>query len=591
MTFKKRILSIALGLNLAVFGTAFGENVDQILMNGKIYTAVEGEEIQEAIALYQDRIVKVGTNLEIQNLATADTKIIDLKNQFVMPGLIDSHTHPLAGGIESVTANMHDEYVDIDTLEQRLIAFRNEGTAKAGDTLVVNGMSSEQWSNLEDLNTRFNQGEWQEIPIALVGSDHHTSWANDKLLQRAGVTAAYVQALSKEDRQYIGHDDHYQPNGFLVDAAWGLVSESIPKLDDALVYQGALTAVKMMNREGITAWLDVATNTLPNQGIFNITNTPEMLGMLPVYEQLSENNDLTMHVAGLQVINSKSRPEVLEVIEDIGKKYAHVENLKMVGVKVFVDGVIEYPAQSAALLGEYRNNQSQGELLIDPKSFSQLVNLADQKGIVVHTHAIGDKAVQESLNAFEYARSQRNSDVPHTITHVQIVAPEDYTRFEELNVIASMQLLWAYPDDYIAEMVKPYISEDNYRGMYPAASLVKAGATIAGASDYPVSTANPFMAMSIAMTRQEGSDGDVLNSEEALDLNSLLKIYTIHAAKALNWDQEIGSLEAGKKADLILLDRNILNESPESIAETEVLWTMFEGKIVYEKTDSQKDDL
>lgn len=568
-------------LSASLMAQVFAQDVDKILMNGQIYTAVQGQELQEAVAIYQDKILKVGTNAEIQALANDKTEVIDLNKGIVLPGLIDSHIHPLMGGIESVTANMHDEYVAIDVLEKKLQEFQQSGTAKAGDALVINGMSSEQWSHLDDLNNVFNAGIWKNTPIALVGSDHHTSWANAELLKRAGVTAEYIQSLPEAEQDTIGHDAQYQPNGFLVDSGWDLVSTAIPELDDELMYKGGVASVQLMNGLGFTAWLDVATNALPNRGLFNMQNTDKTIGMLPVYRELSKRGDLTVHAAGLQVINSKSDASVLDIVEKINGQYADVKNLKMIGVKVFADGVIEYPAQSAAILGEYSNSHKSGELLFDPQQFSQLVNEADKRGIVVHTHALGDRAVNESLNTVALARKERDSKVPHTITHVQLADAKDYDRFKDLGVIAAMQLLWAYPDDYIQQMVKPYISAESYDGMYPALSLLKHGATIAGASDYPVSTPNAFMAMMVAMTRTNDK-GDTLNVAEALDLETMLQAYTINAAKALNWESEIGSLEAGKKADMILLDRDIFTAAPADLAETKVLWTMFEGKIVYE---------
>lgn len=580
---KKTIPLFILGLSIT---QVQAQDADKIFINGQIYTAVDGAPLQQAIAIYQDRILQVGSNDDIQALANTETQIIDLKNGVVLPGLIDSHLHPLMGGIESVTANMHDEYVDIKALEARVKAFQQEGSAKAGDMLVINGMSSEQWSHLDDLNTVFNQGEWAITPIALVGSDHHTSWANNALLQRANVTPEYIQSIPAAEQENIGHDKDFKPNGFLVDSGWDYVSNVIPELDDDLMYKGGLAGINLLNSYGVTAWLDVAMNALPNRGLFNISNTEKTVGMLPLYKKLSEDGALTVHAAGLQVINSKSTANTLDLIEKISSQYANINNVKLIGVKVFADGVIEYPAQSAALMGDYNNSHKSGELLFDPEVFTQLVDVADKKGIVVHTHAIGDRAVHESLNAIEFARKNRNSHVPHTITHLQLVAPQDYKRFKELNVIAAMQLLWAYPDDYIQQMVKPYIDKEAYLGMYPALSLLNNGATIAGASDYPVSTPNPFPAMAVAMTRMNDK-GETLNADEAIDLDSLLKAYTINSAKALNWSDEIGSLEVGKKADMILLDRNIfeLESKPSELAETQVLWTLFEGDIVYKASN------
>lgn len=145
-----------------------------------------------------------------------------------------------------------------------------------------------------------------------------------------------------------------------------------------------------------------------------------------------------------------------------------------------------------------------------------------------------------------------------------------------------MQLAWAYEDSFNKELVKPYIDATSYKGMYPAHSLLVNGATIAGASDAPVSTANPFVAMATAITRK-GNEGEVLNPAEAIDRDTVFKAYTINSAKALYLDKIIGTLEPGKKADMIVVDRDIFNVSPEQLAETKVVWTIFNGKKVYQQ--------
>jgi predicted amidohydrolase YtcJ len=198
-----------------------------------------------------------------------------------------------------------------------------------------------------------------------------------------------------------------------------------------------------------------------------------------------------------------------------------------------------------------------------PKKFAQFVTLADKNNLLVHVHAIGDLAVTESLNGIEAARKiNGNSGIPHTITHLQIVQPKDFARFNQLGVLASMQLLWALGDVTTIDIVKPYISPDLYQWQYPARSILHANAIICGASDWPVSTANPFEAIYEAETRN-GKMG-VLDSTQCVPRIAMLYAYTINAAKALRQERFIGSLTPGKSADLILVDRDVLNVSPEA---------------------------
>lgn len=582
INFKNTLLAVSL-CPLLINASWAKNGVESIYLNGKIYTAQDQVALQQAIAISDDgTIIKVGNNAEIQKLADADTQVFDLEQKVLMPGLIDTHIHALVSGVESVMATMGEGQISVPAVVETLKATQKDGTAVYGDVLVLNGLSSEYWELEDQLSAVFNQNEWKNQPIALVGSDHHTAWANKALLKKAGVDKKLIRQLSAEDQQNIRHNQKFEPTGFLVDSGWDIVSEKIPSVSHDLMYQGSKKAVQELNALGITGWLDIASNASPLQGIFNIKNTEATVGVIPMYKELSEKGELTARVSGLHIINSKSTVEVLDTLDAINQKYSNIENFKLIGVKVFADGILEYPAQSAALMGSYSNSNKNGNLLFDPAVFKTLVDAADQRNMLVHIHAIGDRAVHESLNAIEYARSKRQSHVAHTITHLQLVDPKDYARFKQNDVIASMQLAWAYEDGFNKSLVKPYISKTAYEGMYPAGSLLKHGATLAGASDAPVSTPNPFIAMSVGMTRK-APDGDYLNQNEAIDRETAFKAYTINAAQALGLEKEIGSLEAGKKADMIVLDQDVFTVSPEQLAETKVVWTIFNGKKVYQQ--------
>ena len=205
---------------------------------------------------------------------------------------------------------------------------------------------------------------------------------------------------------------------------------------------------------------------------------------------------------------------------------------------------------------------------------------ADRRGLIVHIHAIGDLAVKASLDAFGAARrANPQGTLPHTLTHAQFVDQEDVPRFAEYQVIAALQLLWALADPSTNEQVKPYIDSAIYARMYPARALLEAGATIAGASDWPVSTANPFEAMYQAETRV-GPQG-VLDAGQRMPREAMLLAYTRNSARVLNQLAEIGSLAPGKRADLVLVDRDVLTVPAAEMKEAKVLWTMFGGRIIY----------
>ena len=268
------------------------------------------------------------------------------------------------------------------------------------------------------------------------------------------------------------------------------------------------------------------------------------------------------------------------MLERLRQQFKGVPNLTVPGVKIFADGVVEFPSQTATLSKPYRNSGKNGELLFDPALFKQLAIAADKQGLIVHVHAIGDQAVKEALNGIEAARKANgNSGLPHTITHVQFADPEDFPRFHQLGVIAALQLLWASAGPDSIEIVKPYVDPDIYQWQYPARSLLDNGAIISGASDWPVSTANVFLAIYQAETRR-GPEG-VLDASQRMPREAMLYAYTRNSARAMSLQDTIGSIAAGKQADLVLLDRDVLTVPAEELKDTKILWTMVGGKTVY----------
>lgn len=552
---------------------------DMVLLNGKVFTADKARPMAQALAVADGKVLAVGSDAEISALADAGTQRIDLGGKALMPGLIDTHAHAIFGGLEMSTANMGDEQVGLDELEKRLRAWRDDGTARRGDALYVGGMTSAYWAQAEALGQRFDRGEWAGVPIVFVGSDHHTAWANAAMRQRAGIDAKLLASLPEAERGTIGLGKDGAPNGFLVDAGWDRVAAVLPPLEAATLLRAGENAVDTFNSLGVTAWMDPAANGAPGEPLFALKPTEKSVGVLPVYKALAEKGELTAHVAALLVAHPKSRPADLDTLDKVRQQFQGIDNLSLPGIKVFADGVLEYPAQSAALIDPYSNSHKQGELLIDPAHFGELVSAADARGWLVHIHAIGDRAVREALNGIEQARRDRQSGITHSITHLQLVNPKEFARFKPLDVIASMQLLWAAGDDYTLDMVKPYVSAFAFRYQYPAHSLLKQGATLAGASDWPVSSPNPWAAMAQAVTR-EGEKG-VLNADERLDRETMFYAYTLNAARTIGQEQRIGSLTVGKQADFILLDRDVFTVDTKALAETRVLKTWFGGREVY----------
>jgi len=235
-------------------------------------------------------------------------------------------------------------------------------------------------------------------------------------------------------------------------------------------------------------------------------------------------------------------------------------------IKLFADGVMEFPTQTAAMLEPYlkagKPGPSKGKLYIEPTAMTTFIRQADADGFNVHIHAIGDAAAREALDAFAAARAAGSTRL-YSIAHLQLIDSADIPRFAKEDVLASLQLLWAQPDNYSIDAVKPYIGDERLARTYPARSLLAAGAVVAGGSDWDVTSFNPFEAMATAMSRvnpKQPARG-TLNIQEALTLDEMLAAYTINAARLLGRNAEIGSLATGKAADIVVLDRRLSDKT------------------------------
>jgi predicted amidohydrolase YtcJ len=569
MRLRNRIsatLAVAIFFGSAIWAGA-DKTVERIFYNAKIFTGEPEHPYAEAVAIRGDKIVAVGNSTDIARTANGEAEKIDLHGQTLLPGLIDSHVHAIHGGLTLNSADVGDSVHTLAELAAFVAEAKKSGKGMRGDILVVSGIPLAIWSKTDELNARFSAGVYENQPVFLHGMDGHTCWANRALRLRAGVTKDFVSHLSQADRKYYGVGPDREPNGFAVDKGLEKVTAVLPKPAREELLEAGRAAVNYLHSFGITSWLDPAVDE----------------PILTAYHDLSERGELTARVAALPVVELKKgdNTDPLIEVQALRRKFGDVRGLTIPGIKVFADGVVEYPSQSAAMSSPYGNTGLNGDLLFEPAQFAKLVIEADKQGLLVHVHAIGDKAVTEALNGMEAARKANgNSGIPHSITHLQFVVPKDFPRFKELGVIAAFQLFWATAEPDTIELVKPYIDPEVYAWQYPARSIVDAGGTISGASDWPVSTPNVFLAIYQAETRK-GPEG-VLNAAECMPREAMLFAYTRNAAIAMRQQDKIGSISPGKQADLVLVDRDVLTVSPDELRETRVLWTMEDGKMVYQ---------
>jgi predicted amidohydrolase YtcJ len=564
-------------LATAAFAATDETAAPTIFFNAHVFTAEHAHPYAESVAIRGDRIIAVGTLASVQQTAGPSARKVDLKGKFLMPGMIDAHAHPIAGGVTLIQANFPDTHDSVPALTQFVAQQMSQKGSRLGDVLVINGIDIGYWSHAAEIDAALSGGAFAQQPIVLYGSDGHTAWANRLVRGRVGITAKYIRSLKPGEQRYFGFDAAFNPNGFVVDAGKSKLDKSLPPASAESMLEAGRAAVHYMNALGITAWIDAAASGVVGGSIPASVDDP---GYLPVYEALAQHGELSAHVVAYPVVQPDLGNQQIDVVEALRAKFKHVPNLTIPGLKVFADGVVEIPSQTAALTAPYVNNGRSVTPLFTPAKMNALVSEAYRRGLTVHIHAIGDLAVKESLDAFEAARNANPSTtLPFVMTHAQFVDPEDIQRFAKLHVIAALQLLWAVADPSTNEQVKPFIAPQIYRWMYPARSILDTGGEIAGASDWPVSTANPFAAIFQAETRS-GPQG-VLDAAQRMPRAAMLYAYTRNSAEALDQLAEIGSLAPGKRADLTLIDRDVLTVAAEELKSAAVVFTIFGGKMVY----------
>ncbi len=554
--------ALALGL---MNGSAWGQESsgERVFFHAQVFTGNPQNPYAEAVAIRGDRIVAVGSLAEVMKSASAQAERVDLEGKSLFPGFIDSHSHSIDGGLGLIGADASEKVQMLDQLAPFVDEAKKTGKGMRGDILEILGLPLEFWSHTDVLNAEFSTGAYEKQSVILRGMDGHTSWANHALLMRAGITAEFLKTLSADEGSYYGVDNDGQPNGFLVDAGEEKVEGLLPAPTEERLLAAGRAALQYNYGLGITAWLDPLASDY----------------VLKAYKLLADRGELASEVVAFPQVFAKDPAAELARVQKTREAYKNVPHLHVTGIKVFADGVAEYPSQTAHLSKPYKNTGRNGDLLFEPKKFAELCVAADKQGLIIHVHAIGDGAVTAALDGIAAARKANgNSGLPHTLTHEQFVQPEDFPRFRELGVVSALQLFWAEASPDTIEILKPYVDPEIYKWQYPARSILDNGGIISGASDWPVSSANVFWAIYQAETRK-GSEG-VLDASQDMPREAMFYAYTRNSARAMNMDS-IGTIASGKRADLVLLDRDVLTVSPEEMRGTKVLWTMVAGKTVY----------
>ena len=520
-----------------------------------------------AVAVTAGRVVALGA--DALDAVGAGTEVVDLGAGLLLPGFTDAHVHAVQGGLERMRCDLSESTGREDCL-RRVAAY----TVSRPDAAWVTGGG---W-----IQTHFPGGVATaddldrvvpDRPAFLPSSSHHMAWVNTRALELAGLDA---RAPDPPDGR-IERDAEGNPTGTLHEGAMDLVGRLVPATTGQEYSEALLVAQGHLHSLGITGWQDAILGRYAN-----------IDDVGPVYLQAAERGTLTARVVGaLWWERNRGAEQVPELLER--SAWLRAGRFRASSVKIMQDGVPENG--SAAMLDPYldgcgRTTGNRGHSYVEPAELCRSITLLDAHGFQVHVHAIGDRAVRETLDAFEAARSSNgDSDRRHHIAHLQIVHPDDVPRFGALGVAANMQPLWATYEPQMVDLTIPVIGEERTAWQYPFGALARTGAWLAGGSDWPVSSADPLAGVHVAVNRRtprsvgEPEDRAFLPGQ-ALDLATALTAYTRGSAH-LNHLDDGGRLEVGALADLAVLDRDPFAHPVEEIGDTRVVATYVEGEQVF----------
>lgn len=535
---------------------------DRVFVNGGVYTADERRSWAEAVAIRDGAIVFVGKNDEVKAHIGESTVVIDLTGKMLLPGFHDGHAHILDGGSTLNSCNLQNTE-DVHEIRELLISCRDSRNYGPDEWVIgaqwpISAFGPEGPSRL--LLDEIFTGR----PAVFVDSFAHNSWVSTRALELAG----------------IDNDTPDPPGGIIVrDPVSGMATGTLRESAMALVADIIPPATAEEQAADLAAGLAEAARF----GITAFIEPGIKASELDPYLVADRNGTLSARVlASLSPIGLTIGAFGSEVYDLVSERKSFTgKYIKTDSVKVFMDGVIE--TKTANMLDPYSDDLGNSETFYDQVAANEFYQRLDRMGVQIHTHAIGDGAVRTALNAYEYALQQNGpNDNRHQIVHLQLIDSTDISRFAKLNVAANFQALWAYPDQYI-RLAIPIVGQERVDNFYAIKSIVDTGATLVGGSDWPVSSLNPLDAIEVAVRRQDPAspDGAILRASERVDLGTILDAYTRNGAWLMRLDDQTGSIESGKRADLIVLDRNLFDILPEEINEAKVLMTLLDGREVY----------
>jgi predicted amidohydrolase YtcJ len=550
---------------------------DLIFVNGAVYTVDAARRWAAAVAVADGMIVAVGTDADVRPLAGSRTEVIDLAGKMLLPGFQDAHVHPPSGGLEMLRCNLAEGY----SLDGYLGIIRDYAESHGDAEWILGGGWSMDVFPGGAPTRDVLDAVVPDRPAFLSSRDGHSAWVNSRTLELAGITAG----TPDPDDGRIERGAAGAPSGTLHEGAMSPVEALAPAPTEADWDEALVLAQRYLHSLGITAWQDAIV------GYHYPT--------FELYQRAVDRDLLTARVIGALWWDRHSGEEQVEGLIE-RRRHANGGRFRATSVKIMQDGIVEnFTAGSLQpyLDGHGDPTDNAGLSFVDPEALKGYVTRLDAEGFQVHFHALGDRAVREALDAIEAARRANGmNDLRHHLAHIQIVHPDDIPRFRRLGAVANAQPLWAVNEGQMVHLTIPFIGPERTQWQYPFASLHRAGAAIAMGSDWSVSSPNPIEEIHVAVNRTAApsyaymSPDDPAVTEpflpdERLDLATAIGGFTMGSAYVNHLDEETGSIEVGKRADLVVLDRNLFEHPVAEIHEAKALLTLVDGVRVHGAAD------
>jgi predicted amidohydrolase YtcJ len=567
-----------------------GQQAELVFAGGAIYTADSGRRQlmaattadggpASAVAVVGGRIEAIGNagDSQFRDLMGPGTEVVDLRGRALLPGFQDAHVHPAFAGVTMIGCNL----IGATSLDEAMARIAAYGEQHPDREWIAGSGWRMEWFDHGTPDRRILDRVTGSRPAFLSNRDGHGAWANTAALQLAGLDARTPDPVDGR----IEREEGGGPQGTLHEGAADLVGALVPELSVGERLAGLLLAQQHLHARGITAWQDAIVG--------DYLGSPDPL---PVYLAAAASGQLTARVEGALWWD---RARGIEQLPDIltRRERGRGPRFRANTVKIMQDGVAEN--FTAGMLEPYLDpagcrSHGSGLSYVDPVALLGYVTQLDAHGFQVHLHAIGDRAVREALNAIEAARTANGygpgpgQDNRHHIAHLQVVHPDDVPRFAALDVTANMQGLWAAHEPQMDELTIPFIGPERTARQYVFGDLLRSGARLAAGSDWAVSSANPLRAVHVAVNRAlqdaAGEQAEPFLPGQSLKLGEALAAYTLGSAYVNHLDDETGTIETGKLADLVVLDRDPFAHPASEIGSTSVLATYVQGEPVYMST-------